>query len=777
MTNQHSFAQHLQSLPRRRLEDLLARRPDVLVEPAPRNFVQLAQRLCGPGSVAAVLCAVNGDMLSAATAIALLGEQANVETISALLHAAPAEVERVRASLQALGLCWPAGDAILLPEILTLSVLQGVGGGRPIRKILVTASVESVRTAVSAFRDSTGLRKAELVEIVVTRMSDLSAMTAEIQELPGPLLQCIRNIRSGEIDAFYSRVRFGTNSRDVADLIHCGLLIEANHGVELPREVALALWLAETPLRIHGRPQFAPAPTNAESVRPAAAAAATEIVRRVTTLLDSTAATPLAELKKGGVGKREIARLATRMGISAPEVGLCLDLANAAGLLTTTNQGYTPSGTYLGWREAEVGARWAQLARSWWQLDFCPTSRDAVDGQEVSPPVPQSSPAGELRRALLKNAQGGLSLDSVRSHLWWLVPWQPYSPAELDVKVAASLVESELLGLSASDMLTELGEHLLECNAVADLAERACVILVVDSGTVTLQSDLTAVVSGQPSAAAAKLLAAASVSETLGAAQVWRFNQSSVRAALDAGWSAENLLAGLESLSDRAIPQPLEYLINDVARRHGQIKVHEGACCIVAEENLINEMLHTKSLIKLGLAKIAPTVLVAQVESTQAIALLRKAGLFPMPGDATAAVIVRAEQDAAASRAEIAAFALAFKGIGEAPHRPSRSTPESLAAALLGRLGVDEISPMAQVLVNEGSGLNEAELELLAYALENHSEVVIDYRDKNGSYTSRAIRPSGMYGRWIEAFCYLRGGDREFTVGNIESVSPVLPRP
>ena len=50
-----------------------------------------------------------------------------------------------------------------------------------------------------------------------------------------------------------------------------------------------------------------------------------------------------------------------------------------------------------------------------------------------------------------------------------------------------------------------------------------------------LQSDLTAVVSGQPSAAAARLLAAAAVPEARGVATTWRFSPASVRSALDAG--------------------------------------------------------------------------------------------------------------------------------------------------------------------------------------------------------------------------------------------------
>src|SRR5205823_10426730 len=111
--------------------------------------------------------------------------------------------------------------------------------------------------------------------------------------------------------------------------------------------------------------------------------------------------------------------------------------------------------------------------------------------------------------------------------------------------------------------------------------------------TVILQSDLTTVSSGRPSAAAARLLAATAVSEARGAAGVWRFTPASVRAALDQGWTADRLRAELEELSARPLPQPLAYLIGDAARRHGEVRVRGTGCCVVTEEATITEILHT----------------------------------------------------------------------------------------------------------------------------------------------------------------------------------------
>ncbi|MGH4002002.1 MAG: helicase-associated domain-containing protein, partial [Pseudonocardiaceae bacterium] len=83
------------------------------------------------------------------------------------------------------------------------------------------------------------------------------------------------------------------------------------------------------------------------------------------------------------------------------------------------------------------------------------------------------------------------------------------------------------------------------------------------------------------------------------AARTWRFTPASVRAALDAGRTAQELLTELAVISDRPIPQPLEYLITDASRRHGKVRVRGMRSCVIAEDVVIIEILHIRSLHKL----------------------------------------------------------------------------------------------------------------------------------------------------------------------------------
>jgi hypothetical protein len=259
----------------------------------------------------------------------------------------------------------------------------------------------------------------------------------------------------------------------------------------------------------------------------------------------------------------------------------------------------------------------------------------------------------------------------------------------------------------------------------------------------------------------ARLLAASAVNEARGNAAVWRFTPASVRAALDAGWTAPELLAELTAVADRAVPQPLEYLITDSARRHGHVRVRATRSCVVADEALATEILNTRSLAKLEFARLAPTVLSSPAEPDRVLELLRAAGLAPVAEDASGAIVVEHHEVHQAENAS-----------------EVRPRTRVSAAELAQRLAADpkgehaRISDTFDLLAKLNPRLDDAELDLLAHAIDNHDDVLIAYRDKNGSHSIRQVRPHVVHDRWLEAYCHLRGADREFAVANIESVAP-----
>src|SRR5262249_31436801 len=92
---------------------------------------------------------------------------------------------------------------------------------------------------------------------------------------------------------------------------------------------------------------------------------------------------------------------------------------------------------------------------------------------------------------------------------------------------------------------------------------------------------------------------------------------------------------------------------------------------------------------------------------------------------------------------------------------PSGKDTEADTSDTFGRLA--ELNP----------DLSEAELVLLADAVEHQRDVRITYRNKTGGRSVREIQPHRLYGRWLDSWCHLRDAQRDFTVANIESVAPV----
>ncbi|MGH3569250.1 MAG: helicase-associated domain-containing protein [Pseudonocardia sp.] len=756
-----SFSEYLAGLDAGRLTALLEYRADVLMEPVPRGVGELALRLSGADSLARALRDLNRDELITARAVALLGPS-TVSRLAARLRASDVVVRGVVDGLCARGLAWEADQQVGLPDRLVEHFAAGLSGFRPLALIARQARVDELRETVAGLGvDPTGLRKPELIERLDALLTDPDTVARAVEGLPVSARRHLDNVLQAGGYYYTGGVSRGPTD-PVALLAKAGLFVTHPYGrPELPREVAVLLHFGARDT-VTGRPRF---PASTEDPTDGRAAAETALLA-VTTLLDEARTRPLARLKKGGIGARERTRLATRFALTDP--ALWIDLAHAAEFLGSAAEGYVATAGYDGWREEEPGPRWSRLALAWWALELVPTSREIDDG-EVAPPLPLESGGGMLRRALLRAAAGGHSVHAVALQVDWFCPMHPYDRAGRARKIAAAMHEATLLGVLVGDRLSALGELLVELaghpEATEELGRRAAELLPATRGLLVLQSDLTAVVSGQPAAAAARLLAAAAASESRGVATTWRFTPASVRAALDAGWTANELRDELTAISGRDLPQPLAYLITDVARRHASVRVRGSRSCVTGTEPEITEILHTRSLHALQLSRLAPTVLTSPFELDVVLARLRKAGFSPMPEDADGMVIV-AERKV---------------GAVEAPRgrtRKSRERPRTCAADLAARLlasGTGSARPESVTrvrLAKLAPHLDVAEVALLADALDHGRDVRIRYRNKEGDRTVREIAPQELCGGWVSSWCHLRSGEREFAVVGIEAVGP-----
>jgi Helicase conserved C-terminal domain len=436
----------------------------------------------------------------------------------------------------------------------------------------------------------------------------------------------------------------------------------------MPREIALAV-------RGPGYhapfdpcpPPVATAPVDPVQVRKAgehAALAACESIRRLVSLLDTT---PLATVQTGGVGHRELRRAARHLATDVTAVRLWLETGAAAGLVALAQnewppklrRGRTPplkvalATTEVDrWLAEEPADAFAQLLLAWWHLPLVPSLRLDESGRPASALVrayghPEHSRMrahvlGEL--ATLGEGRGITEPEALLERLAYRAPITHPRPDDTD-ELHATLTEAELLGLVSTGALTPIGHHLLAAirtdDPSATLRHALRGTLPRRSHTATFLPDLTAIVTGTAAPDVARLLDATAEVESRDRASVWRFTTQSVRKALDSGHTAERLLAELAAAAGRPIPQPLEYLVRDVARQREAIQVLAVACCIrVADAALAAELAAHRALAPLRLRLLADTVLASELGDVETLDALRSAGYTPSRQDAGGAVVV-----------------------------------------------------------------------------------------------------------------------------------------
>ena len=210
--------------------------------------------------------------------------------------------------------------------------------------------------------------------------------------------------------------------------------------------------------------------------------------------------------------------------------------------------------------------------------------------------------------------------------------WPPrhVTPAEEGWTVAWA--EAETVGVVALGSLTRVGRALRPDTMAADLVPLLSDLVPADVDQVAVGSDLTAVAIGSPTDELRVLLDSMADRDASGLVVTWRFSPSTIRRALDSGADAATLTARLERVASTELPQTLRYLVSDVARRHGELRVSaHGTLLRGLEPGRVAEALVDRSLEPLGLRRLAPTVLSSRCSLDETLAALRNAGYYPLP--------------------------------------------------------------------------------------------------------------------------------------------------
>ncbi|MGB8381353.1 MAG: helicase-associated domain-containing protein, partial [Dermatophilaceae bacterium] len=382
---------------------------------------------------------------------------------------------------------------------------------------------------------------------------------------------------------------------------------------------------------------------------------ARETVRLVEDLAQAWALDPPRALRAGGLSVRDLGATASRLDTTAGQAAWVVELAFAAGLLAEDGHAgsaaFLPTGDFDAWSAQPAARRWAGLARVWIDstraahLVGTATGRPGkvnALGLDVSwPPIVLAR--FEVLDAMAALEQGTGATDaSLVARALWNRPLR--DPSGWEQVVRAVLREADWLGAVARGGLSSAGRALLADADEPTLAALAEAMLPAAVDHILLQADLTAVVPGPVEGELAELLRLVTNVESRGGATVLRFTPGSVRRALDGGRTADEVLEKLHTVSRTPVPQPLEYLVRDAARRHGQTRVGKATAYVRSDDEVaLSGLLADRSLGAARLRRIAPTVLICAATPADLLQLLREAGYAPVQEGADGSIVIASQ--------------------------------------------------------------------------------------------------------------------------------------
>jgi hypothetical protein len=545
----------------------------------------------------------------------------------------------------------------------------------------------------------------------------------------------------------------------------------------MPREVAIALrgGKVHKEQRVNSpEASYTFTAKDRKNINSAAIANVTTFLRWVEEVLNFWAQDPPTALRSGGLGVRDLKALALHIGVDESCAAFVAELCYISALLTIDpDDRILPTTNFDIWLTQRPSDKWLTLASAWLSTSRVSGLVGNEDSKNVAPLGPEldrvnAASVRSLVLSLLRDHRNGaITPDSMVAIASWHRPSKRIGGIHPS-HILYTLRESEWLGVTGQGVISDYGLALIEQSSLEQIDSD----LPDDVDHILIQSDNTAIAPGPLAQEVAQEMALLADVESRGGATVFRFTDSTIRRALDHGKTGDEITKFLKATSKTPMPQPLEYLIADVAKKHGKLRVGSTTSFIRCEDqSVIVAILSDKKLDGMGFRKIAAEVLISDLEVDDAVNVLRNAGYLPAIEDSkgillSGARIMRSQSKARPPRIVgeidtptdiVLEGAVRVLRTGEkSSHR--QSTLRNISSSALGEL--------PRTTANET-------LELLSHHLTHSADksLSIGYADNNGLISHRIIDPLKLSAGTLLARDHATGEITTFRIARITGVA------
>ena len=727
-----SFSDYLRSVDDAALLNLFTARPD-LVTPVPPDIASLAVRACSAPSLARAIDSLNYWQFQVLEAAASLNEPFSEKNVISLTEK---EAKSALEHLVTIGLIYPSDDGLRLP--------------RQLRDVIGT--------------EPAGLGPASLAKLKLSELDDAPIDAKKVLErlVWGPPRGSVGDIKNP--------------GPGVNWLLDKKFLVPLDQRtVVLPREVAIALRGGKIHKeRFIKQPELKGARRDDRQVNLAAIANVSTVLRWVEELLNFWADEPADALRAGGLGVRDLKIVSTHLGVDESCTAFVAELAYLASLISfDADDRILPSNKFDIWLMQTPADRWQMLASQWLITSRVSGLVGRVEAKNVAALGPELDRVNAARvRALtleLLRENQGIAPDwnSFKEVLSWRAPVRRNSSLQEEL-AEWTLREAEWLGITGQGAISKFGDQFLSGDDLSSINED----LPKTVDHILIQSDNTAIAPGPLEHEISQALAMMAEIESRGGATVYRFTESTIRRALDHGKTGDEIKTFLVKTSKTPMPQPLEYLIADVAKKHGKLSVGNTSSFIRCEDTaLISQIMNDKKLEILALRRIAPEVVICDMDATDAMRVLRECGYLPAGESANGMILTGPKTNRALTKPRPP------RVIGEVEIPDAESLMTAIRTLRTGEKSTFRQTRLRQV-ASEALGqlprttANET-MEILNQFIIDEKTLSIGYADNNGGVTHRIIDPIRISAGALIARDHATGEVQSFRIPRITGVAPL----